>query len=120
MAGTITPAEAIAELDRALVETGQDVTLRRYTAPSGTPRPKIDLPVRGFVRPVEELTVKELVGNITTPYFEVILSPTGTAALLPIVRGDKIVIDGKERNVEMPRRITMDNVLVRMKIMVAG
>lgn len=117
---TITPAEAIAELDRALAETGEDVILRRYTAPTGNPRPKVDVPVRAFVRPVDALDVKELVGNLATPYDEVVLSPTGADALLPLVRGDKIVIAGRERNVELPRPVRLQNVLVRMKPLVAG
>ena len=120
MALGITPAEAIAELDRALAEAGEDVILRRYTAPSGSPRPKTDVPVRAFVRPVDALEVKELVGNLATAYDEVILSPTGAAALLPLVRGDKIVIAGKERNIELPRAIRMQNVTVRIAPLVAG
>lgn len=116
----MTPLEAIAELDRALAEEGQDVILRRYTAPSGNPRPKIDANVRAFVRPVDGVDVKEFVGNLATPYFEVVLSPTGADDILPLVRGDKIVIDGKEKNVELPRPIRKQNVLVRMKPLVAG
>ncbi|HLP66766.1 MAG TPA: hypothetical protein VK181_04530 [Rhizobium sp.] len=115
-----TAADVIARLDASLLARGQTVTLRRYTAPSGTPRPKTDLPVKAFIRPVEALDIKELVGNLATSYFEVILSPTDTAALLPIVRGDKIVFDGKERNVEMPKPITMADVLVRLRVLVAG
>lgn len=115
-----TPAASIARLDAALQRRGQALVLRRYTAPTGNPRPKTDAPVMGFVRPVEALAIKEFVGNLTTPYFEVILSPTDAAALLPIVRGDKIVIDGKERNVEMPKPIAMADVLVRIKVLVAG
>ncbi len=116
----LTPADAIAELDRALEETGQDVTIRRYTAPTGNPRPSTELPARGFVRPVDALAIKEFVGNLATPYLEIILSPTALAPLLPLVRGDKIVVDGKERNIELPRHIRMAGVLVRIKPLVAG
>lgn len=115
-----TPAASIARLDAALQRRGQALVLRRYTAPSGNPRPKTDVPVRGFVRPVEALAIKEFVGNLATSYFEVVISPTDAAAVLPIVRGDKIVIDGKERNVEMPKPIAMADVLVRIKVLVAG
>lgn len=116
----ITPAQAIADLDKALGETGEDVILRRYTAQAGNPRPKTDIPVRAFVRPVDALEVKEFVGDLTQPFWEVVLSPTGIGAILPLVRGDKIVIDGRERNLEMPRPIRMQNVLVRLKPLVAG
>jgi len=116
----LTPADAIAELDRALVETGQDVIVRRYTSPTGNPRPSTELSVRGFVRPVDALAIKEFVGNLATPYHEVILSPTGLSPLLPLLRGDKIVVDGRERNLEMPRHIKMAGVLVRIKPLVAG
>ncbi|UDF29385.1 UNVERIFIED_ORG: hypothetical protein LHK14_18005 [Roseateles sp. XES5] len=116
----ITPAEAIAELDRSLAEAGEDVILRRYTAASGNPRPKIDILVRAFVRPVDALDVKELVGNLATPYFEVVVSPTGAGAILPLVRGDKILVEGRERNIELPRPVRLQNVLVRMKPLVAG
>lgn len=115
-----TPSAAIARLDAALQRRGQALVLRRYTAPSGNPRPKTDVPVRGFVRPVDALAAKEFVGNLATSYFEVILSPTDAAALLPIVRGDKIVIDGKERNVETFGNITMNDALVRINITAAG
>ena len=116
----LTPEIVIAELDASLARTGQDVVLRRYTASAGNPRPKIDVPVRAFVRPVDDDTVKNLVGNLATPYFEVITSPTGVQAVLPLVRGDKIVIDGKERNIEMPKHIKFQDVLARIKIVAAG
>ncbi|PZU18956.1 MAG: hypothetical protein DI589_23015 [Shinella sp.] len=115
-----TPAAAIARLDAALQRRGQALVLRRYTASSGNPRPNTEAPVRGFVRPVEALAIKEFVGNLATSYFEVVISPTDAAALLPIVRGDKIVIDGKERNVETFGNLTMNDVLVRINLTVAG
>ncbi|MBX4884038.1 hypothetical protein HJB99_07650 [Rhizobium sp. NLR17b] len=113
----ITPAEAIAELDRTLDETGETVILRRYTAPTGSPRPKTEVQIPAFVRPLE---AEELAGDIDSMFSNVIISPTYVAAFLPIVKGDKIVIDGKERNVEVPKRYKMRGVLVRMKLMIGG
>ena len=113
----ITPAEAIAELDRTLDEAGETVILRRYTATSGSPRPKIDVEIPAFVRPLD---AEELAGDIDSKFSNVIISPTHVGSVLPIVKGDKIVIDGKERNVELPKRYKMQGVLVRMKLMIGG
>ncbi len=113
----ITPSEAITELDRVLDDTGETVILRRYTAPSGSPRPKTEATIPAFVRPLE---AEELAGNIDSTFSNVIISPTHVAAFLPVVKGDKIVIDGKERNVEIPKRYKMRGVLVRMKLMIGG
>ncbi len=117
MAPTFTPAVAIADLDKALAETGQNVTLRRYTAPSGSPRPKTDLGVRAFVRPLKD---EELVGRFDHTYSKVIFSPTDSAALLPMKKDDKVVIDDRERNVEFPKHIRYQDVLVRIELLVAG
>ncbi|EJB02886.1 hypothetical protein Rleg9DRAFT_1700 [Rhizobium leguminosarum bv. trifolii WSM597] len=113
----ITPADAIAQLDRAIDESGETVILRRYTAPAGSPRPKIEASIPAFVRPLE---AEELAGDIDSTFSNVIISPTNVGGFLPIVKGDKIVIDGKERNVELPKRYKMKGVLVRMKLMIGG
>jgi hypothetical protein len=112
----ITPADAIAELDRALNESGEVVIIRRYTG-TGNPRPKTEVQVPAFVRPLE---AEELVGNIDSTFANVILSPTHVGALLPLRKDDKVVVDNKERNVELPKPIKMRNVLVRVKLLVGG
>lgn len=112
-----TPEEAIAQLDDALAKVGQTVTFRRYTAPSGSPRPKTDLDMRAFVRAVK---AEEFVGNVDHTFSAVSLSPTGFSPMWPIIKGDKIVIDGRERNVEVVKPIRMNNALVRCNLMVAG
>ncbi len=112
----ITPAQAIAELDRALNESGETVIIRRYTG-SGNPRPKTEVTVPAFVRPLE---AEELVGNIDSTFANVILSPTHVGDLLPLKKDDKVVVDNKERNVELPKRYKMQGVLVRMKLMIGG
>jgi hypothetical protein len=113
----MTPAEVIADLDRAIERTGQDVIWRRYTASTGSPRPKIELPVRAFVRPLE---AEDLVGNIDSTFSKVIMSATGKSSMLPIVKGDKIVIDGRERNVEIPKPYRYQNELIRIVAVVGG
>lgn len=114
----MTPAEAIGALDRQLSSHGQKVTVRRYTAPSGTPRPKTELvDVPAFVRAVKK---EELVGNIDSTFSNVTLSPTNILSMWPIVKGDKLVIEGRERNVEIVKPIKLGDAFVRCDLVVAG
>lgn len=113
-----TPAGAIARLDQSLRRRGEDVIVRRYTSTAGDPRPKIDTPpLRAFVRAVK---AEEMVGDIKATHSAIVLSPTGLAALLPLVKGDKVVVQGRERNVDLPKPILLDNQVVRINLMVAG
>lgn len=114
----MTPSAAIALLDHQLVAHGEKITVRRYTAPSGTPRPKTDIEdVPAFVRAIK---AEELVGGIDMTASTVVLSPSGLSALLPLKKGDKVVIQGRERNIELPKLIFMQDVLVRINLLVAG
>lgn len=113
----MTPAQMIADLDAALARRGEDVIVRRYTAPSGDPRPKTDIAVRASVRAVK---AEELAGEIDQKALKVVLSPTGLAALLPLKKGDKIVVQGKDRHVELPKPIFVGGTLVRIDLMVTG
>lgn len=114
----MTPADIIADMDAFLASSGETVVLRRYTAPTGTPRPKIESgDVFAAVRPVR---AAELVGSIDQAWSKVVLSPTGLSGLLPIKKGDKIIIQGRERNVEFPRPFEVQNTLVRIELMVSG
>lgn len=113
----MTPAEMIADLDAALARRGEEIVVRRYTATTGTPRPKIDITVRAAVRPVKP---EELVGGIDQTFSKVVLSPTGLSALLPLRKGDKVVIQGRERNIEFPKPIVDGDKLVRINLTVAG
>lgn len=114
----ITPAELIAELDMALAEAGEDVTVRRYTAASPMPRPKIEAEgVPAFVR---ALKADELVGAMDQTWSHVVISPTLIGALIPIKKNDKLVIQGRERNVELPLPILVQGSLVRLELMVSG
>ena len=107
----------IADLNAALRKSGQDIVLRRYTAPTGDPRPKTDVPVRAGVRPVR---ADQLIGAIDQSASNVFLSPTGLAALLPLKKGDKAIIQGRERQIEFVKPIEVDNQLVRVELMVLG
>lgn len=112
-----TPAGSISRLDAALARRGVSAILRRYTATEGTPRPKIDTPVRAFVRTAR---ADELVGDLDESALHVTVSPTDVNPIWPIVKGDKLVIDGAEKNVELPKPIKMADVLVRCDLVVAG
>lgn len=111
------PASAKASLRRQLSEHGQDIVLRRYTAPSGNPRPSDDLPVRAFVRAVK---AEEIVGRIDSTFSNVAFDPDDAAGLWPVRKDDKVVIDGKTRNVEVVKPVTLAGVLVRCDLVVAG
>lgn len=111
------PGSLIRGLDAALLDAGETVTVRRWLAPSGTPRPKTDITAKASVRAVKP---EELVGSLTMTGSKVVLSPTGLAALLPLKIGDKIVIQGRERDVVLPKPIFVQDVVVRIDLMVAG
>jgi hypothetical protein len=114
----MTPEHAIASLDRQLVEHGARVSVYRYTATTGNPRPKDEVAnVPAFVRAV---SADELVGNIDQTAVNVVLSPTLLASLLPLKKGDKLLIDGRERNIELVKPITMQTTLVRINLVVLG
>lgn len=108
----MTPADAIASLDRQLAEHGRTVTIRR-----GSGADKIEATVKAIVRDVQ---TKELVGGIHTVWSLVIVSPTGLSALGALKKGDKVVIDGPEREIQQPKPVHVGNQLVRYNLMVAG
>ena len=113
----MTPAQVIADLDQHLADHGQAVTLRRYGTPVGNDRPKTDIAINGFVRAIR---AEEMVGAIEATASNVTISPTGIGSLLPLKKGDKLVIDGRERNVELPKPKKMADMLVRIDLVVAG
>ncbi len=114
----MTPAAAIALLERQLTAHGEDIIVRRYTASTGSPRPKTDITVRASVRAVK---AEELIGPIDMTGCKVVVSPTGLDALLPLKKGDKVVMQGRpERNIELPKPIYVDGTIVRIDLMVTG
>ncbi|MGA0561702.1 hypothetical protein ACO2RV_04575 [Ancylobacter sp. VNQ12] len=112
----MSPAEAIAMLDRALAANGEDVVLRRMThlGTTSTPadRPGIRAHVRGY-RP------DELVGNIAQGDRQVILSPSGLDGDLP-KRGDLVLIAGRSCMIEAAAEIRVGGVVVRIELQVKG
>lgn len=110
----MTPAQAIAALDRQLAAHGQSVIHRRFT---GSPRVPTDTPLRAFVRAVKE---EEIVGEIKQTASKVIVSPTDTVSVWPIKESDVFVIDGKQRDISQVKPFKMDDELVRCELMVAG
>lgn len=113
-----TPAELIADLDAALLDAGTAITIRRYTAAAGSPRPKTD--IDNVPAAVRSVRAQELVEGIDQTASTVVVSPTSLGALLPLEKGDKAVIDGRERNIELPKPISVQGVLVRIDLLVSG
>jgi hypothetical protein len=109
--------EAIAELDKALALTGEVISLYRYDG-SVSPRMKAhEVTVNAFVRPVKN---DELVGDIKLTDLVVIVSPSGLEGLAPLKKSDKVVVDGRELNIEIPKPIRKRNALVRYTLLVRG
>lgn len=114
----MTPQQAIGALDVQLAAHGQSVTLRRYTAPSGSPRPKTELVgIRAFVRAVK---ADDVVGEIRQTSMKVTLSPTDMISFWPLKTSDKVVIDGTEREVQAVKPVRLADALVRCDLVVTG
>lgn len=114
----MTPDSALSTLDRYLVRVGQPVTVLRYTGTAGNPRPSIKVDgVPAFDRAVK---AEDFFGAIDQSASNVTLSPTLLGALLPLKKGDKLVIEGRERHVEMVKSIVMGGKLVRLNLLVLG
>lgn len=111
----MTPAEAIASLDRQLALHGEGVVLRR-TSYVGTSHTHVDRPSRGHVRGYRP---DELIGNIAQGDRKVILSPTGLGGDLP-KRGDTVLIGGRSHMIEAAPAIQIGSVVVRVDLQVRG
>ena len=97
----MTPEQCLASYRRSLDRVGEDIIIRRYTG-AGSNRPKFDATVRGRV--IEYLP-KELVGTIQQGDRKLIIlaEELVTAGFsLPLRKGDKAVVRGKELNIEAP------------------
>lgn len=125
-------AEIVA-LDNSLARAGENVTLRRTVKRAGADVP-VDVVCRAGVRPV---SADQIAGTITQNDLNVIMSPTQIlAADWPgqndnITPGnvvdqhlpkstDKMIVQGKERQVRSAKPIYVDNVWVRTDLVVAG
>ncbi len=118
----MTPETAVAALDRHLARNGAPATLRRYTG-LGAARVASDVTVQAHVR---GYAPEELVGGIVQGGSKAILSPTQIAAAAwpgpqgwPEV-GDKLVVDGRERNVTGAVPMRMAGRVVRIELQVDG
>lgn len=128
-----TPAGSIARLDAALSRRGEDIVISRLVKRSAA-SVKVEVACRALVRAV---SADQIAGTITQNDFSVTLSPTEIAAAgWPgqddnIVSGsgvdpraprttDKVVIQGRERQVKASKPILIANVWVRTDMIVAG
>lgn len=109
----MTPAAAIAMLDRQIAAHGEPVTLRRIGAPDTT------LAVRAFVR---RASVDDLAPGADAAVADtmLVLSPTGLTTFVPPLRGDQADIAGRRVNVEQVETVRMGSAVVRYNLMVTG
>ncbi|KQP61063.1 hypothetical protein [Methylobacterium sp. Leaf108] len=112
----MSPAAAIAMLDRQIADHGQDVTLQRIVL-DGDP---IEVGTRASV---QDYAITELVGGIVQGDRRVIFSPTGQTgpfSTVPVERNDLLIIDGRVHNVETANPVRIANVVVRINCQVRG
>lgn len=112
----MTPAEAIAKLDRQIAKHGQDITLRRVVPNA----PAIEKPSRAFARGYRP---DELAGGIQQGDTLMILSPSTMPAEFvstPLKVNDRIISDGRTRNVQYVDPVRIDGVIVRFNVLVRG
>lgn len=109
----MTPAAAIAMLDRQIAAHGEPVTLRRIGSPDTT------LDVRAFVRraAVDDLAPAADAAVADTM---LVLSPTGLTTFVPPLRGDQADIAGRRVNIEQVETVRMGAAVVRYNLMVTG
>lgn len=125
----MTPAQAIASLDRQLAVHGENCILRRK---EGSPLAEKDVTVRAFVR---GLRGDELVGTATQAWSKVTISMTQILAanwpaghivtpgdVDPRIprQNDFVVVKGRTRQILFSDPIAIDGVVVRVNMTVAG
>ena len=108
----MTPAHAIAKLERQLTRHGQNVDLRKMAGGVIESEAK---GVRAFVRGFKP---DELVGPILQGDRNIVLLPDAPA--LALKKGDKIVIIGAVTNIESAEIVRMANMPVRVNVRVRG
>lgn len=117
----MTPEQCRATYRRMLDLVGEDVIIRRYTG-SGASRPKFDATVRARVTEYEP---RELVGLLQQGDRRLIVMADDLVAAqfsLPLHKGDKAVVRGKELNIETPDDNTrrVDGELIAYELQVRG
>lgn len=115
----MTPQEAIAGLDRDLQIAGSDATLARIVPD------QVDaaVAVRAHMR---EYTSRDLAGGVVMGASKVVISPTPLKSTVfegetnwPRA-GDFITVFGRRRHIDGAKYHTIDGVLVRINLTVAG
>lgn len=118
----LTAPVAAAMLDGALAAYGTPCTLRRYVG-LGSARDPVDIAIRAHVR---GYAPEDLVGGIMQGDTKVILSPTEiTAASWPGPQdwpqvGDRLVVDGRERNIQRSVLYQVAGGVARIELQVRG
>ncbi|WP_455296501.1 hypothetical protein [Brucella pituitosa] len=108
----MTPAHAIAKLQRQLARHGQNVDLRKVV---NGQQSAVVIAQRAFVRGYKP---DELVGPIQQGDKSVVVLPDVITVTLK--KGDKIVIAGAAVNVEAAEIVRMNDVAVRVNVRVRG
>lgn len=108
----MTPAAAIAALDRQLAKHGQTVILRRGNTTTG------QATVKAFVRGVK---ADDMAGEVTQTDRTVVMSPSDLTTFGEPDASVLAVIDGKpSKIVGKPELIRINDVLVRINMVVKG
>lgn len=117
----MTPEQCRNTYRRMLYQSGEPVTIRRYTG-TGSSRPKFEAQVQARVT---EYAPNELVGLVQQGDRKLIILADDLVSAqfsLPLRKGDKAVVRGKELNIESPddntRRI--GGVLIAYDLRVRG
>jgi hypothetical protein len=128
-----TPSGAIARLDAALAQHGEDIILRRTVRRSGVDV-VVDVACRAFVRAV---SAQEIVGSIKATDVNVVISPTeilaagwpGQDDVTPAGLNadqhhpritDTAIVQGKPRQVRLSKPILMGGTWVRCDMVAGG
>lgn len=110
-------ADAIADLDAEIAENGQEIWLRKNGAVADG---SVDVQLRAFVRGYKP---EELAGGVQQTDSQVVLSPSvlvGTPFAAGVKRLDKILIDGRLRNIEGANPVRLNGVIVRHELWIRG
>jgi hypothetical protein len=116
----VTPAAAIAALDRQLAVHGETVTLRRDTAGPGAATVALTVELRAIVR---GFTPADQEGFAVQGDTILVISPTEMTArqwCWPPQAGDHVTLRGYDRVVRAPDLVRVDDVLVRINLAVRG
>ena len=110
----MTPAQAIADLDRMLAEDGEDVRIRSAKDLVGE-----GVVVRAFVRGYRP---DELAGGVQQGDSEAIISPTGLAAasLPKLERLMKLKVGDRWTNIEFANPVRQGGQIVRWNLWLRG